>query len=57
MTRNKTTYPYYTCCSPETVEMILKYLKKLENLKNEDKLFEGNKYSISNIFLPELTRK
>lgn len=40
MVRSKTNHPYYTCCSPEASEMIIKYLKTRTNLKSTDKLFE-----------------
>lgn len=38
--RVKTDKYYYTFCSPEASQMIVKYLKTRPNLKNEDKLFE-----------------
>lgn len=33
-------YKYYTCCTPESTEYIIGYLKTRENLRNEDKLFD-----------------
>lgn len=39
MYRSKTDYYYNTCCSHETVEMILKYLKTKETIKNNERLF------------------
>lgn len=43
MIRSKTNYPYYTCCSPEAVESILRYLKTRKKLKKDDKLFNITK--------------
>lgn len=50
MVRSKTNYPYYTCCSPEAVSMILRYLKTRENLKNVDKLFETKESLVMKYF-------
>lgn len=51
MYRVKTDHYYYTCCSPETVQAIIKYLKTRKNLKRTDKLFEfGSNISLLKIF-------
>jgi len=39
MVRRKTNYPYYTCCSPEAIKAIIKYLRTRHELKPEDNLF------------------
>jgi site-specific recombinase XerD len=48
--RIKTNYPYYTCCSPEATQMIIKYLKTRTNLKNTDKLFDIHKETLGRFF-------
>lgn len=47
---NKKVDYYYTCCSPEAVEMTLIYLNTRKNLKEEDQLFEVNKDTASSFF-------
>lgn len=48
--RIKTAKYYYTFCSPEASEVIVKYLKTRENLKKEDKLFDFTNSSLLNKF-------
>lgn len=50
MVRNKTNYPYYTCCSPEATIAIVKYLKSPSKLKDTDKLFDVNNGGLKSIF-------
>lgn len=50
MVRIKTNYPYYTCCSPETVKYILKYLKTRKRLKKTDRLFQIDPPGITKAF-------
>ena len=42
LTRQKTGYRYYTCCTPEAVTHIIRYLKSVgyKNLQPEDRLFD-----------------
>ncbi|MDR2831168.1 MAG: integrase [Methanobrevibacter sp.] len=51
MLRIKTNYPYYTCCSPEATQMIVKYLRTRKNLKHSDKLFNLSHAAIAQIFV------
>jgi hypothetical protein len=48
--RAKTSYLYYTCCSPEATIAIIKYLKSRPVLKNDDKLFDVNNSGLKAIF-------
>ena len=50
LVRIKTDYHYYTCCSDEAVEMILKYLKTRKKLYLNSRLFEVNKEEFNKIF-------
>lgn len=50
MIRNKTDFPYYTCCSNEATEMIIKFLKTRDNLKSSDRLFDLAAKSITDMF-------
>lgn len=50
MIRIKTDYQYYTCCSPEAVTAIIKYLRTRTDLKNSDKIFDVEKHSIFMFF-------
>ncbi|MCC7562090.1 MAG: integrase [Methanobrevibacter arboriphilus] len=50
MVRQKTDYPYYTCCSPETSDMIIKHLKTLPKINKNDKIFNIDVDSISRFF-------
>lgn len=52
MVRKKTNYPYYTCCSPEAVQYIIRYLKSRKELTNDSKLFEiKNTHSMLSVFI------
>ena len=48
--RIKTDKYYYTFCSSEASEMIVKYLKTRKNLKNDDKLFDFSDTTLLNKF-------
>jgi hypothetical protein len=48
--RLKTNYPYYTCCSNEAIDMIIKYLKTRKNLNMNSQLFEINKSQLNYFF-------
>lgn len=48
--RLKTDKYYYTFCSPEATEMIIKYLKTRNSLKMQDKLFDFTSASLTNKF-------
>lgn len=50
MVRQKTNYPYYTCCSPEAIQMIIKYLKTRPKIDNNDRLFEIKQKSLVSAF-------
>lgn len=48
--RIKTNYLYYTCCSPEATQSIIKYLKTRSDLKPEDSLFDIKNNSVIQFF-------
>jgi integrase len=50
MTRQKTDYPYYTCCSPESITAIIRYLKKRNDLKPTDQLFKIHSRTLTSHF-------
>lgn len=50
MVRQKTDYPYYTCCSPEATNMIVRHLLKQKNFKLTNKIFNIKRDSISVAF-------
>ncbi|MDR1818788.1 MAG: integrase [Methanobrevibacter sp.] len=50
MTRQKTNYPYYTCCSPEAVTAIIRYLRGRENIQGIDNLFDVASGTLSKLF-------
>jgi hypothetical protein len=51
LVRIKTDYHYYTCCSNESTDMIVKYLKTRKNLKLESKLFDINRNRFNKFFM------
>ncbi|MDR0912697.1 MAG: integrase [Methanobrevibacter sp.] len=51
LTRLKTDYHYYTCCSDEATTGIIKYLKTRENLHLNSKLFEINRTQFNDLFM------
>jgi integrase len=50
MIRLKTNYPYYTCCSPEAANAIVRYLKFEDNLTLERKIFNYSRGGFLSIF-------
>jgi hypothetical protein len=48
--RAKTSYLYYTCCSPEATMAIVKFLKSRSKIKKDDKLFDVNNSGLKAIF-------
>ena len=50
MTRAKTDYPYYTCCSPEASSMIVRHLKKEKSVRLNDRIFKLDLDSVSRFF-------
>jgi len=48
--RAKTSYLYYTCCSPEATMAIVKFLKSRSKIKKDDKLFDINNSGLKAIF-------
>ena len=50
LVRIKTDYHYYTCCSDEATEIILKYLKTRKKLQYDSKLFEINREEFNKFF-------
>jgi hypothetical protein len=48
--RKKTDYHYYTCCSGEATNEIIKYLKTRKNLNQKSKLFKINRTQFNNFF-------
>lgn len=50
LVRIKTNYPYYTCSSPESSEMIILYLKTRKRLKKTDRLFDMDVKGITNAY-------
>jgi len=48
--RAKTNYLYYTCCSPEAIIAIVKFLKTRSKIKKNDKLFDVNNSGFKAIF-------
>lgn len=57
LTRAKTSYRYYTCCTPETTQHIIKYLKSrpLKKLRPQQTLFDIGTHSIT-VFFQRLNR-
>ncbi|MCL2156392.1 MAG: integrase [Methanobrevibacter sp.] len=51
LVRIKTDYHYYTCCSDESSEMIINYLKNKKMLKLESKLFDMNRNRFNKFFM------
>jgi integrase len=51
LVRIKTDYHYYTCCSDEASEMIIKYLKTIKRLKLDSKLFDINRNRFNKFFM------
>lgn len=51
LVRIKTDYHYYTCCSDEAVEMIIKYLKTIKRLTLSSKLFDINRNRFNKFFM------
>ena len=49
--RQKTNKFYFTFCSPEASDQIIKYLLVRNNLKNKDKLFDINLYYLNKYFM------
>ncbi|MDR2624192.1 MAG: integrase [Methanobrevibacter sp.] len=50
MTRQKTDYPYYTVCSPEATNAIIRCLQSRKEINNEDKLFNINRTYLNQVF-------
>ncbi len=50
MKRYKTSYHYYTFCSPEATEAIVDYLLSRENLQLEDLLFDIGQFGLVKMF-------
>jgi hypothetical protein len=51
LVRIKTDYHYYTCCSDEATNMIIKYLKTKKRLKLKTKIFDINRNRFNKIFM------
>jgi site-specific recombinase XerD len=50
LVRIKTDYHYYTCCSNEATDMIIKYLKTRKNLRLDSSLFDINRNALNRFF-------
>jgi len=50
LVRIKTDYHYYTCCSNEAVEAIVKFLRTRQNLSLESSLFDINRNALNRFF-------